>query len=61
MFPHYLPDEAITIRNILTRTYFIPLIPNDLNGPIEMLSFTTVPYDYYGPINYIDVASDRLD
>ena len=26
-----------------------------------MLSFTTVPYDYYGPINYIDVASDRLD
>ena len=26
-----------------------------------MLSFTTVPYDYYGSTNYIDVVSGRLD
>ena len=26
-----------------------------------MLNFTTGPYDYYGPINYIDAASSRLD
>lgn len=26
-----------------------------------MLSFTTDPYDYYGPINYFDIASSRLD
>ena len=59
MFHHFLPDGAITIRNIFVRRCFIPL--NSLNGQIEMLSFTTVPYDYYGSTNYIDVVSGRLD
>lgn len=58
-FPHFLFDEAITIRNILTRKWFVPL--NGLNGQIEMLSFTTAPYDYHGPTNYIDVGSGCLE
>ena len=50
---------ATIIRNILTRRCFISL--NGLNGQIELLSFATVPYDYYDPINYVDVASGSLD
>ena len=57
-FPRFLFDGTITIRNGLSRKCFIPL--NGLNGQIELLSFTTVPYDYYGPSNYV-VASGSLD
>lgn len=34
---------------------------NGLNSKIEKLSFMTVPYDYYGPMNYICTASGHLD
>lgn len=34
---------------------------NGPNGNMEMLSFMTIPYDYYGPINYICTYINSLD